>query len=140
MALSMKDCAPGTVVDHTWERHENGKETLRNPRRRGMIMQVDGGRDAGGVGGAYPGTVMVKFGPEEGLERVKACELNRVYPNTHPRARRAYRQLIGKKELVGAVFEERQAPVKPVLQDSLLLTAKQRGGVVRDPKNADIEE
>lgn len=120
MALSMLDCAPGTIVDHTWERRSDGKRLLRETRRRGMIMKVDGdGTDS--IHAVY-----VLFKPGADFEKVDPGELNRVFPRSHPKARAIFKQLTGQFEDIGAEFSERRAPVKPKLEDALGLTKKSR--------------
>lgn len=140
MALSAKDCRIGTIVDHTFELRDDGKTVLRNPRRRGIIVEAKGqGSDT--IGGDRPGHVSVQFKFESEAEAVKAAELNRVYPWDHPKARAALRRVRGESLTVGAEFEERAAPVRPHVEDAMQLTAKGKAGLVIDRReDKDLKE
>lgn len=124
MALSMLDCVPGTIVDWRFERREDGKEVLRPICRRGIIVKVD--RSAHDAVQA----VFVKFKPDAEAEKVAPVEMDRVYHHRHPRARAALKHALGVRELVGAEFEERRAPVRPKLEDSMKLTSAPRSALV----------
>jgi hypothetical protein len=133
MALAMKDMVKGTIVDHTHVYNEDDRrEELRPIRRRGIIYKVVGDATSGGVSEVW---VMFKGKPE----KVAPRELVRVYPHTHPVARKAWRRLTGTHEEVGAEFEERRAPVKPRLQDDLGLTPRRRLAVVDPGDDSDDE-
>jgi len=134
LALSLLDMKKGTIVDHAHEEREDGVMLTRPIRRRGIIVKV--------VGNGHDGVekLYVKFKPDQEAEEVKAKELNRVYPATSRVAQRALRRVLGQHELVGAEFQERVAPVKPRLQDSMELTKKKASALVEPEDDGDEEE
>ena len=42
MPLSAHDAMHGTIVDHSWERGDDGKRKMRELRRRGIIVHAPG--------------------------------------------------------------------------------------------------
>lgn len=133
MALSIKDMVKGTIVDHTYAFDENSQSMeLRPVRRRGIIVRVDGmAQDA--VTALY---VLFKRGQEP--EKVAPRELVRVYPWNSKVARKAYARITGTGEGIGAEFEERRAPIRPRVEDSLALTRRAPQAVV-EPENDEVD-
>lgn len=122
MALSMRDCKVGTIVDHTFERREeDGKEVARETIRRGIITEVRGSLSQGSIS-----KVFVTFKLDAEPEDVKACELVRVFPAGHRVAREAYRRISGQPRHVGAEFTQRRGVTMRKIQDSLALTPSRK--------------
>lgn len=116
MGLNLIDCKVGTIVDHTFDIGPDEKRRLRQIRRRGIIVKTTGN------GFDSITDIEVQFKPDAQPEKVLAKELVRVYPATSKVARRALAKIRGQHEQVGAEFVERQAPIKPKLQDAMALT------------------
>lgn len=132
MSLSLIDCRVRTIVDHTIERHEDGARSYRNPRRRGIIVKVDGdARDS--VSGVW-----VKFKPDEEPIKVDIGELIKVYPADSRISREAYRRVMGEARHVGAEFPTKKAVARIKVSDSLAVTPKTMQGVVL-PEDEEIE-
>lgn len=126
MALALPDCKVGTIVDQTTEIHEDGRETSRNPIRRGIIVKVVGDNAiAGSVSAVY-----VKFRQDAEPEQIKAAELSRVFQAEHTVAREAYRRIVGAPKHVGAEFAPKQSTRKRI-EDKLILTPKRESALVK---------
>jgi len=133
MGLNLIDIKEGCIVDHTFEVGQDDKKRLRPIRRRGIIVKVVGnGHDS-------VSKILVQFKPDDKPEEVMAKELVRVYPATSKVARRALARIRGQHEMVGAEFQERRAPIKPKLEDSLALT-KGRPSPFVEPEEGSEEE
>lgn len=132
MALSMKDMVRGTIVDWTYRYDaEERIEELRPVRRRGIIVRTVGVQDA-------VTEVWVQFKNDSKPEKVPARELIRVFPFNHRVSRRALARISGTSESVGGEFEERRAPVRPRVEDSLALTPRRPAAVV-EPEHDEVD-
>lgn len=134
MPLSIPDCTPGTIVDHTYERVD-GRTVLRPVRRRGIIVEVDGnGTDS-------VSRIAVQFKPDTKPENVAPAECDRVLHWEHPKARQAFDKVRGISRVVGAEFEEKVVKPRPKVEDALGLTARQpRGPVAPEGGHEDDEK
>lgn len=127
MALSLLDCVVGTIVDHRYERLEDGRERLRPKVRRGIIVKVDG--EAGSTGGVS--ALWVKFSKAEAAEKVPAEELSRFLPARARAAREAYRRVMGVPKMVGVV-QEIKVRERAVMVDEMALTPPKNAGPVSE--------
>lgn len=126
MALAIKDMVRGTIVD--WREKYDPEErqtTLRDPWMRGIIVRV--------VGAANDAVseVWVKFRDDEDEIKVSPRELTRYLPWNSKRARRELARIEGNRELIGTIYDQRPAKVKPKGVDRLGLTNKPAPAVVQ---------
>lgn len=126
MGLSLLDCEEGTLVDHTFERREDGKLVSRDIIRRGIIVKVEGNRKD------QVSAIHVKFSMAGEPELIRGDELVRFLPAISRQAREAYRRITGTPKHVGAEFTARKSSVRRKIQDPLALTPKKREGMVAE--------
>lgn len=130
MALSMKDCVVGTIIDHAQDFTEDGRICNRSVYRRGIIVGVD--KTSGGVAG-----VSVKFSVESEPEKLDIALLHKVLSSSTKVAVEAYRRIVGAPKNIGATIVAKKGLFRPKLQDALALTPVGEKGPV---KPSDEEE
>ena len=126
MALSIRDCVEGTIVDHAFEQREGDGEIVpRDVIRRGIIVRVEGNKHDS-IQAVY-----VKYKADGDEEKTPPCELNRFLPSHHRVAKEAYRRITGAPRHVGAEFTSRKGVVRQRLQDNLALSVPKGNPVVK---------
>lgn len=132
MGLAIPDICVGTMVDHSWEKREDGKILARDTRRRGIIVKIDGSDDC--VSGIW-----VKFSAQGKAEKVPGAELDKAFAARSTTARRALRMVLGTPKNVGAEFPAKKAHRRVKVVDALGITPKAGPAVVMPEYDEDAE-